>query len=210
MTKNKKVLNIILDFIKTNIKYYVIVFIIFLIGIFLGALFVNNSKDEQKEEIYENINNYINQMKEKTNYDNTKFLKNNIKDNTILAIGLWFAGTTIIGIPIVLFIVLFRGFCLGYTISACTYTMGTVKGFLFVLISILLQNIIFIPALITLSVSGMRLYKAIIKDKRKGNIKLEILKHTFLSCNMLLLLIFSVIVKVNISGRLIQNLIKYF
>ena len=45
----------------------------------------------------------------------------------------------------------------------------------------LLQNIIFIPVLFALAISGIRLYKSIMKDRGKENIKLEILRHTIFS-----------------------------
>ena len=123
---------------------------------------------------------------------------------------LWFAGTTIIGIPIVLGIILVRGFCLGYTISACVFTLGKIKGILFILTTIFLQNIIFIPALMILGVSSIKLYQSIIKDRRKENIKLSILKHIIISIGIMLTLIISSIIKVEISYRLIVHLVRYF
>ncbi len=49
--------------------------------------------------------------------------------------------------------------------------MGFTKGFTFIIITLLFQNIIFIPLLIALAVSGFKFYKSIIKDRRKENIK---------------------------------------
>lgn len=208
--KKIKLPSIITNHVASNVKAYIIVMLIFVVGIFLGVIYVNNTQDVQKEEISTYINNYINQTKQNKAITTGESLKNSVKDNIILAIGLWFAGTTIIGIPIVFGVILFRGFCLGYTISACTYTMGFGKGLIFILISILLQNILFIPAILALAVSGIKLYKSIIKDRRKENIKVEVLRHTVFSLIMLVVLIFSAIIKVNISGGLLENLIKYF
>ena len=53
----------------------------------------------------------------------------------------------------------------------------------------LLQNIIVIPATFALAISGIKLYKSIMKDKKRENIKLEILRHTlfcFIICVTLL------------------------
>ena len=57
------------------------------------------------------------------------------------------------GIPIVFGIILYRGFCLGYTIASIIVAMGIGKGISFILITLLLQNIIFIPAIIAIGVS---------------------------------------------------------
>ena len=57
---------------------------------------------------------------------------------------------------------------------------------------------------------GFKLYKSIIKDKRKENIKLEILRHTIFSLIMLILLIISAIIEIFISTNILSNIIKYF
>ena len=133
-----------------------------------------------------------------------------IKNNIFLVFILWFAGTTIVGIPIVFGIIIARGFCLGYTISACVITLGKIKGLIFVLLTIFLQNLILIPALLFLGVSSIKLYKSIVKDRRKENIKVSILKHSIVSIFILIILIISSLIKIGISYRLILLFAKYF
>lgn len=195
--------------ILNNKREYIIVAFIFILGIFLGVLFVNNMKEEPKESITIYVNDYVSKMKETNSIENINILKSSIKQNLIITIGMWFFGTTVIGIPLVFGIVLYRGVCLGYTISVFIYTMGFTKGLIFILISILLQNIIFIPAILALGVSGFKLYKSIIKDKRKENIKLEILRHTIFSLIMMVLLITSSLVESFISSNILKIFIKY-
>ena len=50
-------------------------------------------------------------------------------------------------------IVLYRGFCLGYTIAIVVSIMGVFKGLSFILVGVLLQNLIFIPVICALAVS---------------------------------------------------------
>ena len=56
--------NIILEFIKENIKTYLILTIIFFIGLTLGVIFVNNANETQANQISGYINNFINSIKE--------------------------------------------------------------------------------------------------------------------------------------------------
>ena len=72
-----------------------------------------------------------------------------------------------------------------------------------------LKNIIAIPCTIALAVSGMRLYKSIMQDRRKENIKLEVLRHTIFSAFILLLLIASSFIEVYTSQALLNYCIKY-
>ena len=206
--RKKEILNIIKQEILNNIKSYVIVTIIFIIGIFLGVLFINQT--ESKDNILKYINTYIDEMKTLQNVDFLGGLKNDIHNNILLVLLLWFAGTTIIGIPIVFGTILTRGFCLGYTISACVLTLGKWKGFMFILLTIFLQNAIFIPSLLVLGVSSVKLYKSIIKDRRKENIKLSIFKHSIISLFILFALIISSIIKIEVSYRVTLIFSKYF
>lgn len=208
--KRSRIANILIEFIKNNIKEYMTITLIFLIGIFLGVMFVNNLEEERKTEIISYINTYIESFEKSEQASNIKLLQNNIKDNIILTLIIWFIGSTIIGIPIVFGIIAFRGFCLGYTISSITLVFGVAKGIAFTSIAIIMQNIIFIPGIISLGVSALKAYKSIYSDKRKENIKIEIVRHTVFSALVLLILIASAVVETQISTNLLRSMIKYF
>ena len=128
----------------------------------------------------------------------------------MLAVILWFFGTTVIGLPIVFGIVLYRGFCLGYTIAVITSVLGIAKGLLFTSVTLILPNIVFIPALLALAVSGFKLYQSIVKDKRKENIKLEIIRHTIFCLIMAVILILASVVEVFIATNILKQIIMYF
>ena len=212
MNKNKgiKIKETIVNHIINNKKEYIIVSLIFIIGIFLGVLFINNIQEGGKEEITTYLNQFVEKMKNNQEINNIELLKTTIGQNIILTIIIWFFGTTVIGIPVVFGVVLYRGFCLGYTISVCITVMGLTKGISFVLISLLLQNILFIPAILALAVSGFKLYKSITKDKRRENIKFEIIRHTIFSIVMLLVMVISSLIEIFVSTNILKSVIKYF
>lgn len=208
--KQMKILQIIKANIITNKKEYILVTLIFLVGVFLGVMFINNAKDSQIEEIKTYLAEFIDKLKNTEDLNTFSLLKTTLKQNTILAILLWFFGTTVIGIPIVFGIIMYRGFCLGYSISSIILTIGTGKGIAFSLITLLLQNIIFVPAIIALGVSGFKLYKSIVKDKNRENIKIEVLRHTIFSIIMLIILYVASIVEIVISTNFLKIFVKYF
>ncbi len=206
---SRKIKQIIIDHVANNKKEYTIVILIFIIGIFFGVFFVNNMQESPKEEIQTYINNFIEKMKSLPNIDNATLLKNSIIQNAIFAILIWFFGTTVIGLPIVFGLVLYRGFCLGYTISSFITILGIGKGITFILASLLFQSLLTIPAILGLAVSGFKLYKSIIKDKAKENIKLEIARHTIFSLIMIAILLLASVVEIFISTNLMKILVKY-
>ena len=212
MKKNKKgtgVKSVIYNHIVDNIKAYVIIILIFIIGIVAGVIYVNNSSNEQKMEITTYITNFVSSLKDTGNtIDKTALLTDTIKSNVILAILLWFMGCTVVGVPIVYAIIAYRGFALSYTISSLMATLGG-KGILFSISTLLVHNIIFIPAIFALAVSGIRLYKSIMKDKRKENIKLEICRHSIFSLFFGLLLVGAAFIEVYVSTGMLQKYVQY-
>ena len=208
--KEIKLLKVIKEHVINNKKEYAILFLIFIIGIFSGVFFINHIQEQAKTEITNYLNQFIEKFKPLENIDHIELFKNSVIQNGILAITIWFFGTTVIGIPVVFGIILYRGFCLGYTISLCITIMGLGKGLSFVFITLFLQNLLFIPAILALAVSGVKLYKSIVKDKRKENIKLEILRHTMFSIIMLIVVVISSAVEIFMSTNGLKMLIQYF
>lgn len=198
------------NYVKNNYKEYILTSLIFIIGLFIGVMTINNSTETQSSEITTYLNEFITKFKGIQNINKTSLIFTSIKNNIILAVIIWVAGTTVIGLPIVLIAILLRGLILGYTISAVTLTLGASKGIIFCLISIFLQNILFIPAVLTLGVSSIKLYKSIMKDKRRENIKVEIIRHTIISAIMILVLVISSLVENVISITFLKSFIKYF
>lgn len=201
--------NVILKHITNNLISYTILVILFLIGIIIGVMFINNVNESQQEQLQGYITGFVNSLKGDYQIDMAKLLKTSIIDNVKIAIILWFVSSTVIGVFAVYGIIVYRGFCIGYTVASIVATLGTGKGILFLITSLLLQNILFIPCIISLGVSGMNLYKSIMKDKRRENIKTEIYRHTIFSVMMLILLIISSFIETYISSPLLMYTVKY-
>lgn len=208
--KGIKLKGTIKQHIANNAKEYFLVAMLFVIGIFLGVLFVNNMQEAQKSDLQAYFGNFIEKMKTIESLDTKALMQNSISKNIVTAVIIWFFGTTVIGIPVVFGIVAYRGFCLGYTISSIVSIMGMGKGVSFIILTIVLQNLLFIPAILALAVSGFKLYKSIVKDIRKENIKVEMLRHTVFSLLMLIVLVIASLIEVLVSTNLLKNFIKYF
>lgn len=202
--------DLIIRHLYDNFKLYLIVIIIFIIGIVAGVIFINNVNGDQATEIQNYITEFINLLKQDYHIDTGKLLKKSLSDNLILIITMWLLGSTVIGIPIVMGIVLFRGFCIGYSVSAIIATLGVQKGILFFTVTMLLHNLIFIPVIICMTISCMKLYKSIMKDRRRENIKIEIIRHTLISIALSLFLVVASLIESYVSTNLLMLSINLF
>lgn len=205
--KTKSKIGIILyNHIKNNKRGYLIVSILFFLGVIIGVFFINNLQDNTIEEINTYLNELVSNAKTYEDIDLFNLFKESIVSNIIVILLLWFGASTIIGIPIVYGTVLYKGFSIGYTISSIIACFGIGRGILISITIILLHNIIFIPSILGASVSGIKLYQSIMKNKESNNIKIEILRHTLFCILMLLLMLVSSVVEVYCSTNLFINL----
>lgn len=201
--------NMILGYINENIKIYAIVTLMFLIGWVIGIIFVNNSQEVQQEQINGYINTFIQGIKSDAEISKPEILKNSILSNLGITLVLWFLGSTVIGMPLIYIVILYKGYSIGCTISAIVASLGTGKGIVFILSTMLLQSIIYIPCLLSLAVSGIKLYKQIMEDRRTENIKIQILRHSIFCIFIFLMLIIAALIETYISTNIAQKLIKF-
>lgn len=91
-----KVKEIIYQHIANNSKEYILVSLVFVVGIFLGVMFINNIKEAQMQEITSYLNEFIEKFKNIEQLNNMEILKSTIIENLVLGVILWFFGTTVI------------------------------------------------------------------------------------------------------------------
>ena len=207
--EKSKLAKIIISHINQNQKNYLIAGLLFITGLVIGILFINHLSGDQYTEITNYITSTSNQIKTTQNLNYTELLKTSIISNLVLVIIVWIAASTIIGIPIVYGTIVYRGFILGYTISSVIMTLGIKNGTLFSMSSLLLHNILFIPVLFAISVSGMNLYQSIVKNKKRENVKLEFIRHTIFCIIMFIFLIISSLIEIYISTNLAKLVLNY-
>ena len=121
---------ILIKHINSNLKDYLILSIIFIIGVMAGVILINNSNEQSKTEVSGYINGFVDTIKNNQyEVDKMKLAKISIIENLKLVLIIWIAGSTIIGIPLIYVITSYKGFCIGYTISAIISSLGFWKRY---------------------------------------------------------------------------------
>ncbi len=128
--KNKSIgiIEIVKTHIITNAKEYITISIIFLVGIVLGVMIINQISETNSKQIQDYLTQFIQALKTDYTIDQGIVLKNALISNILFALILWFMGSTVVGIPIVYAIVAARGLCIGYTISSIFASMELRKS----------------------------------------------------------------------------------
>lgn len=138
--------NVLLEYIIRNKKNFIIIITIFFIGIIGGVIFINNSNEMQKLEISNYISELVNNIKNSQNVDRLELLIISIKQNLLFILLIWFLGCTIIGGIFIYIAIIYKGFAIGYTVAALIAVLGVKQGTLIALVSLILQNLVFLPA----------------------------------------------------------------
>ncbi len=193
--------SILFEYIIKNKKNFIIIITIFCIGIAIGTFFVNNSSDIQKTELSNYIGKLIENIKSSQNINSINLLFLSLRQNIGFILLIWFLGCTIIGGILIYIAILYKGFSIGYTIAAIVAVLGVKQGIVISIISLLFQNIIFLPVFFIISENGIKLYKGIYK--RCINLREEVIRHTIIMLISIIFVIISSLIEVYFSTNLL-------
>lgn len=146
-----------------NIWMYLLTILFMATGMILGLYCVKYMGDVDKNTLI----NYITAFGSSSTLDglsNKQILMGTLKNNLPIIFGFWFLGLTVVGLPIIILLNIYKGFSLGFTFSFFIYGLKE-KGLLLSLLGVLPQNLIYIPCLIFLSVISIEFSIGIVKEK---------------------------------------------
>lgn len=195
---------VLIDYIDRNKKTFIILISFFIIGIFVGVTLLNNLSSNLKQEVDSYIESVINLLKENNEINMFGMFLISIKENILFILLIWFLGLTIIGGYFIYLTVLYKGFLLGYTAAAFIATLGIKTGTLVIIVSLLMQNVVFIPAILLISENGIKLCKGI--HKKCLNLKEEFIRHNIIMLITIMLILLASFIEVYFS----MNLLIFF
>jgi stage II sporulation protein M len=137
-----KVIDIIFKDIKKDKSIYISLIIVLVLSLLFGTFFLKILENNDKELVMTHINTYFDSIKN----GSLKFnLYNNIINNNITLFILWILGFSVIGLPLVVGILFYKGFSLSFTVTSLIYNFKF-NGIFFSLVYIfphLILNILF-------------------------------------------------------------------
>lgn len=201
----KKLFKLINGEFKKNKKLFVFVTILIIVGFITGSFFITILSSDDKKLVGETISSFFNQIKA-GKIDTIYTLWTSITTNLIYIIFIWLLGISLIGLPIVIFLVFIKSFILGFSISSIIYKYklsGTLLSFGYIfphqILNLLILSFLSIYA-IKVSISLFKL----ITSKKQINFKILMKKYVGVLIICIILSLISSIFETFISPYLIK------
>jgi len=200
----------LLDKLKNKVKFdkkiMLFLFILGLIGLISGSIFVTILNNSDTKILEEQLNLFLDNI-QNNNIKYITILKNNLLTNIPYVIIIWLLGISIIGLPIILIMFFSKTFILGFTIASILSTYKF-KGILFALLYSFPGQILSVIVFSILTMYAMsfsfRLIYAIIKKK---TIDFRLLMNKYLSIFVISL---SIVIITNLYDTFVMpNLIEH-
>ena len=158
--------------IKYDKKIMTFLNVIAVVGIIAGSIFMIVLSKNDKETVLNSIKDFFDKLiNNKFNFAGT--LKNTLISNLLFSLIIWVIGISVIGVLIVIFIIFYKSFTLGFTISSIIYTYS-IKGTLLALIYVFPHMIINLLVLLYLSSYSIKLSIILIKSiLKKDNLNFK-------------------------------------
>ena len=198
----------LMESLKENKITFLWVLLFFLVGIVLGSYTVYYMSDFNRVEITTYFNNFL-EFLGGNSVAYTSILVDSIKSILPMVVIIVLLGYTAVGTPIILMMDLAKGYVIGFTFSLIVSMLGS-KGIMLVLSGLMLQNLIFIPIIMLISVLAIR--HSVTKLKMgvsRDRVKLDISRAYLNFQGLLSLIIISgILIETYISPNLIRLVIS--
>lgn len=204
----KKIIENIQEVMRENKMTFLCILLFFLVGIVLGSYTVYYMSDFNKVEIGNYFNNFMEFIKT-NNISYSKIFLDSILNIIPMIIIIILLGYTILGAPFILIIDLAKGYVLGFTFSLLVSIMGG-KGAALLGLGLMLQNLIFIPCLILISIVAVKNSILKLKDGiSKERNRFDCINKNYINIQSILsiILIVGILIETYISPNLIRLVI---
>ena len=156
----------LIEYLRKNIVQYMFLSIVLISGIIVGSITVKMISDIQMESIVSFINGFLANINN-ISVDCSSIFYLSLSNNLKTAIALILLGLSVVGLPFILTVIFFRGFMLGFTVGFLIEQLGS-KGIVLSILSILPQNLIILPCIVSIGVTSLTFAMAVIKNRIKN------------------------------------------
>ena len=203
----KKIIKYLNETVKKEKNKLIFVIIMFIIGLVLGSIFTNFITSYDKSLLIEQLEVYFSSIEKLSNdVFGIKAFSSEILNNSLQLFIIFALGISMVGLPVVIFILFFKGFMLGTTLSTMflKYQLkGIIGAFLYVFPCFIINILIYILMSFFALYVSTKFLKALIK-KDNLNFKNFLGKYLLTFCLCIILMIINCLLESYLTPLLLK------
>jgi stage II sporulation protein M len=183
--------------------------VLFLVGVVFGAIIVNTMDIKQKEALVQYLHYFFRGLAQDDIADSSIAFQHSVGDYFKMLALMWILGLSVIGIPVMLIYLFFKGLVTGFTVGFLINQLSW-KGLWFAVAAVVPINLIVVPVLLVLSVAGIQFSVTLIKNRfisRHGSIYPQFVRYSLLASVLTIFLLLVAVMEAYISPMLMKGII---
>jgi stage II sporulation protein M len=188
---------------------YLFVSVLFLMGVIFGAVIVNSLDPAQKEGLLGYLSHFFEGLVRDSIAESGVAFQHSFGDH-LKTVGLmWILGLSVIGIPVLLLLIFLKGLVIGFTVGFLVNQLAW-DGLWFSFVAVVPQNLLVIPALIIITVAGLRFSTVLVKNRlihHRGAIYPEFVSFSLLVTSMAAVLLISSLFEAYVSPVMMKSVV---
>lgn len=197
--------------VESQMSLYLFVGVLFMMGVIFGAVIVNTLSPVQKENLIGYLGHFFNGLDD-NGISDPKIAFQHSLGGHFKTLGLmWILGISVIGIPFVFVLMFLKGLVIGFTVGFLVNQLSW-EGLWFSLSAVVPQNLLVVPALTVVAVSGTAFSVLLAKNRliqRRGTIYPQFLSYSILVTLMACILVVASLFEAYVSPVLMRMAVPH-
>lgn len=193
-----------------NLKsLYIFVTVLFTMGVIFGGIVVGALDLTQKEGLLNYLGHFFQGLKQDEIADPAITFQHALGSHMKILGIMWILGISVIGIPLLCVYIFLKGLVVGFTVGFLVSQLSW-SGLWFALVSVVPHNLLIVPALIIVAVSGIYFSLHLVRNRlirHRGTIYPQFISYCLLVTCMAILLLFAACIEAYLSPLLMKEAI---
>ncbi|MFD1395110.1 stage II sporulation protein M [Kroppenstedtia eburnea] len=197
--------------VESQMSLYLFVGVLFMMGVIFGAVIVNTLSPVQKENLLGYLGHFFQGLDQQAIADPKLAFQHSLGGHFKTLGLMWILGISVIGIPFVFVLMFLKGLVIGFTVGFLVNQLSW-EGLWFSLSAVVPQNLLVVPALMVVAVSGTAFSVLLAKNRliqRRGTIYPQFLSYSILVTVMACILVVASLFEAYVSPVLMRMAVPY-
>jgi len=198
------------SYLSARTGYFIFFAVLFVVGVGFGAAAVRALGDAQKAELLDYLEVYLRGLGRGVPETPPNVLwRQAVMSNLRTVALMWASGLVVVGLLVAPAVVFLRGFVIGFAVGFLSYELG-LRGILIALLAVFPQNILAVPATLTIAVATASYSVAVVRrGRRRPGTDVSVAGYTIVVLGMVVLLLVASTLEAYVAPVLMRLIAGY-